>query len=182
MMDPTTDPAWLAVGHINKPHGIKGEMFVWPLTDHPEGTFAPGVVVHPAEPSGRAPDPDATPLTIDTVRPYRRGFLVRFEGTTDRDGAELLRDRYLLRRLDDLEPLGEDEVFYHQLIGMRVELADGSLVGTVREVYELRPSDMLEVRTATGTVLIPYIRRVVTEVHRDERRLVIDPPEGLLDL
>jgi len=181
-MTDTNDPTWLVVGHINKPHGIKGEVFVWSLTDHPEGTWAPGVVVHPAGGSAREPDPEWPRLTVETVRPNRRGFLICFEGITDRDGAETLRDRYLLRRREDLEPLGDDEVFYHQLIGMRVETAQGELVGTVREVYELRPSDLLEVRTPTGTVLIPFERRVVTEVHRDEGRLVIDPPEGLLDL
>jgi 16S rRNA processing protein RimM len=88
----------------------------------------------------------------------------------------------LLRSMADIAPLADDEVFYHQLIGMRMELPDGTLVGTVREVYELRPSDLLEVRTATGTRLIPFVDHVVTEVHRDEGRMVIDPPEGLLDL
>jgi 16S rRNA processing protein RimM len=94
----------------------------------------------------------------------------------------LLRDRYLMRSIEDLAPLADDEVFYHQLLGMRVETVGGEPVGTVREVYELRPADMLEVRTPTGTILIPFLRDVVVEVHRDEGRLVVDPPEGLLDL
>lgn len=176
------DPAWLCVGHVNKPHGIKGEVFVWSLTDHPEGVFAPGVVVHGADASGAAPDPERAPLRIDTVRPYRRGFLVRFAGYPDRTAVEALRGLYLLRSADDVEPLGEDEVFYHQLLGMKVETVDGGEVGRVREVYELEPNDLLEVRTATGTLLIPFVRTVVTEVHREEGLLVVDPPEGLLDL
>lgn len=176
------DPAYLVVGHINKPHGTKGEVFVWPLTDHPEGVYAPGVVLRGADARGREPDPESPPLRIETVRPSRRGYLVRFGGVEDRNDAELLRGRYLLRALDELEPLADDEVFYHQLVGMKVETVDGREVGTVREVYELRPADMLEVRTATGTVLIPFVGHVVVEVHRDEGRLVVDPPEGLLDL
>jgi 16S rRNA processing protein RimM len=178
----TQDPPWLVVGHINKPHGIKGEVFVWSLTDHPEGIYAPGVVLHVADASQAHPDETIEPMVIETVRPYRRGFLVRFQGAGDRSQAETLRDRYLLRSMADIAPLADDEVFYHQLIGMRMELPDGTLVGTVREVYELRPSDLLEVRTATGTRLIPFVDHVVTEVHRDEGRMVIDPPEGLLDL
>jgi 16S rRNA processing protein RimM len=177
-----SEPPFLVVGHINKPHGTKGEVFVWPLTDHPEGVYAPGVVLHGADERGRDPDPEAPPLRIETVRPFRRGYLVRFAGTRDRNDAELLRDRYLLRSLEELEPLADDEVFYHQLLGMKVETVDGREVGTVREVYELRPADMLEVRTPTGTVLIPFLRDVVVEIHRDEGRLVIDPPEGLLEL
>jgi 16S rRNA processing protein RimM len=176
------DPDFLVVGHVNKPHGTKGEVFVWPLTDHPEGIFAPGVVLLGADAEGRRPDPELPPLRLETVRPFRRGYLVRFGGAADRNDAELFRDRYLLRELEALEPLADDEVFYHQLLGMRVETVDGREVGTVREVYELRPSDMLEVRTPTGMVLIPFRREVVVEVHRDEGRLVIDPPEGLLEL
>jgi 16S rRNA processing protein RimM len=65
---------------------------------------------------------------------------------------------------------------------MKVVTVDGGEVGRVREVYELEPNDLLEVRTPTGTLLIPFVRTVVTEVHREEGRLVVDPPEGLLDL
>lgn len=176
------DPSFLVVGHINKPHGTKGEVVVWPLTDHPEGVYAPGVVLRAGGPRAQEPDPDMPPLRVETVRPFRKGFLVRFAGTEDRNDAEGLRDRYLLQSLDQLEPLADDEVFYHQLLGMKVETVDGTSVGTVREVYDLQPSDMLEVRTPTGSVLIPYVRHVVVEVHRDEGRLVIDPPAGLLDL
>lgn len=176
------DPAFLVVGHINKPHGTKGEVFVWPLTDHPDDVYAPGVVLRGSDNRGREPDPESPPLTIETVRPFRRGYLVRFAGTRDRNDAELLRDRYLMRSIAELAPLADDEVFYHQLLGMRVETVEGDEVGTVREVYELRPAEMLEVRTPTGTILIPFLRDVVVEVHRDEGRLVVDPPEGLLDL
>jgi 16S rRNA processing protein RimM len=176
------DPAWLCVGRVNKPHGIKGEAFVSSLTDHPEGVYAPGVVVRGADAAGRAPDPALAPLRIETVRPYRQGFLVRFAGYPDRTAVEGLRGRYLLRSADDVEPLGEDEVFYHQLLGMTVETVEGRRIGTVREVYELQPNDLLDVRTATGSLLIPFVRTMVTEVHRDEGRLVVDPPEGLLDL
>lgn len=176
------DPAWLVVGQVKKPHGIKGELFVWSLTDHPEGVYAPGVVVRGADAGGGEPDSGLAPLRIETVRPYRQGFLVRFEGFADRTAVDPLRGLYLLRSVDDLEPLGDDEVFYHQLVGMTVETAAGEVVGRVRHVFELHPNDLLEVRTATGTILIPFVRTVVTEVHRDEGRLVVDPPEGLLDL
>jgi 16S rRNA processing protein RimM len=176
-------PPFLVVGHINKPHGTKGEVFVWPLTDHPESTFAPGVVLLLGDTSGDRPDPFWSPMAIETVRAYRRGYLVRFEGTSDRTGAERLRDRYVLRPFDELEELGEGEVFYHQLLGMRVETAKGEFVGNVVEVYELRPADMLEVEGPDGgTRLIPFTHQVVMSVDVDEGRLVVDPPAGLLDL
>ncbi len=156
-------------------------MVVWPLTDHPEGIFAPGVVLLPGT-GGRDPDPEAAPLVVETSRPFQRGFLVRFAGVEDRNGAEALRGVYLMRALADLEPLAEGEVFYHQLLGMSVATVDGRSLGTVREVYELEPADLLEVRGAGGTILVPFLATVVVDVDLGQRRMVIDPPDGFLDL
>lgn len=177
-----TDPDVLVVGHVSKPHGIRGEVYVQPLTDHPEGTFAPGVVLRPALPDGRRPDPGAPPLRVEAARPYRRGWLVHFAGVRDRTDAERIRGRYLVRPLSELEPLAADELFYHQLVGLRVATTDGTPVGTVQEVYELQPSDLLEVRTDRGTLLVPYRREIVVEVDAEAGTLVIEPPDGLLDL
>lgn len=176
------DPRFLVVGHLNKPHGTKGELFVWPLTDHPESVYAPGVVLSMGESDDDEPNPDFAPLRIESVRPFRHGVLVSFGGVDDRRQAELLRGRYLFRKVEDLEPLAEGEVFYHQLLDMDVITVDGVELGTIVEVYELRPADMLEVTGEQGTVMIPYLDHIIVEVDADAGRMVVDPPDGLLDL
>lgn len=176
------DPRFLVVGHLNKPHGTKGELFVWPLTDHPESVFAPGVVVSLGDPEDDEPDPDLPPLSIEAVRPFRRGYLVRFEGVEDRSQAELLKGRYLFRPTEELEPLAEGELFYHQLLDLEVVTVDGASLGRVTEVYELAPAHLLEVTGEGGQRLIPYLDHVVVEIDTEAGRMVIDPPEGLLDL
>lgn len=170
------------VGHVTKPHGTKGEVYVRSLTDHPELAFAPGVVLHPAEADGGTPDPDLPRLTVAGVRPFRTGFLVRFGGVEDRSTAELLRNRRLLRPVEEVEPAAEDELFHHELLGMTVETVEGELLGEVVEIYEIRPADLLELRGPRGPVLIPFTRQILVSVDREGRRLVVDPPEGLLDL
>ena len=65
---------------------------------------------------------------------------------------------------------------------MSVETVGGEDVGTVREVYELGPADLLEVHGERGTLMIPYRPEIIVEVDIGAGRLVIDPPEGLLDL
>lgn len=170
------------VGHVNKPHGIRGEVFVWPLTDDPDGTFTQGTVFLPAGSDERTPDPQRSPLRVAKARPFRNGFLVGFEGIGDRTDAETLRDLYLLRPFDDVLPAEEGELFYHEILGMTVVTEDGEIVGEVGEIYELRPAEMLEVRGPRGTILVPFTSRVVVSVDRSGRRLVIDPPPGLLDL
>lgn len=176
------DPSHLVVGFLNKAHGIKGEMYVSLLTDHPESVFASGVVLSLGGADDDEPDPDLPPLRVDTTRPFRRGLLVRFRGVEDRSQAELLAGRYLFCSVDDLEPLAEGEVYYHQLLGMKVETVDGRSVGSVAQVYELHPADLLEVQGPDSVVMVPYRREIVVEVDIESRRLVIDPPEGLLDL
>ena len=176
------DPRYLAVGHLAKPHGIKGELFVSPLTDHPERAFAPGVVLSLGAAEGTEPDPDLPPLRVESARPFRTGWLVCFGGVDDRNQAELLRGRYLYRAVDELEPLADGELFYHQLLGMKVVTVDGQDVGRVTEVYELAPTHLLEVTGDGAQRLIPFSERVVVRVDADGGTMVIDPPPGLLEL
>jgi len=176
------DPKFLVVGHLNKPHGTKGELFVWPLTDHPESVFAPGVSLSIGDEEARAPEPDRAPLRIEAVRPFRKGYLVSFAGVSDRDGAERLRGHYLLSAIDAVPPLAPGELFYHQLLGMSVRTKEGASVGEVVEVYELHPAHLLQVRGPAGDVMVPFLKDVVVEIDVDARSMTIDPPEGLLDL
>lgn len=180
---PGTDPDYLVVGHISKPHGTRGEVFVWPLTDRPEDIFAAGHAVRLGDTEG-ALDDDAPDLEVErTPRPFKRGLLVKFVGLDDRDGTDPLAGRYLLVPVGMLAPLEDDEVFYHQLLGMAVQTVDGEAVGTVREVFETEPAHLLQVRGEDGKEhLIPYTKRIVKTTDVEGRRLVIKPPPGLLEL
>jgi 16S rRNA processing protein RimM len=177
------DPELIVVGHLSKPHGTKGELYVWPLTDRPETTFYPGASLLLSLPGSELPDETLPPAEIYAVRPYRRGYLLFLEGIRDRNASELLRDRYLLRPFADTEPLDEGEIFYHQLLGMTIVTSGGEEIGKVREVYGLRPAELLDVQRPDGnSLLIPFIREFVVGWDTEERRMVIEPPEGLLEL
>ncbi len=177
----TTDrPPFLVVGHLNKVHGTKGELFVWPLTDYPETHFAPGVVHRAGDEDASQPCASLPPLTIESVRPYRKGFLARFEGCESRSDAEALRGRYLLRPFEEIDSLREGEVFYHELLGAEVATRAGAAVGTVKEVYPLRTADLIEVAGPDGEVVLPLLPQFVVGFDRERRRVVVDPPEGLL--
>jgi 16S rRNA processing protein RimM len=180
-MEPTgrAGPGFLVVGRLGRPHGTQGEIIVWPLTDHPESTFAPGVVLLPGD---DAPDVDLPPLLVTRSRPFQGNWLVFFDGIETRTEAETVRGRYLYRPSDEVEPLEEGEVFQHDLVGMEVVTVDGERVGSVVEIFEMRPADLLEVRTGDRTVMIPFLKEVVVEVDVAGGRLVVNPPVGLLDL
>lgn len=173
---------YLVVGYIEKPHGTHGEVAVRVLTDHPEGVFRPGVVLRGSR-DGRAPDPDFPPLRITDARAVPGGQLVTFGGVDDRDTAETLRGLDLMEHRDNLEPLGDDEIYLHDLEGLDVVGADGSIIGAVTIAYDLPPAPLLEVRRPDGrTFMIPFRREFVPEVDIAAGRLRLDPPAGLLEL
>ncbi|NJD17983.1 MAG: ribosome maturation factor RimM [Gemmatimonadetes bacterium] len=175
-------PDFLAVGHLTRAHGILGEFFVASLTDHPESSFAPGVVLRLGDALGLAPDPDLPPLCVESARAFKGGLIVAFQGVETRSEAEALRGRYLLRPVAELEPPAEGEYWQHELEGLEVFTVQGRRLGTVRALYELAPSDLLEVAGEGKQYLIPFREEIVVEVDVEGGRMVIDPPDGLLDL
>lgn len=175
-------PEHLVVGHITKAHGTKGELFVWPLTDHPDEVFAPGSELLLGNEHGEV-DPTAPRVIVESVRPFKRGLLVKLERFDSREDTDELAQRYVLLPTDAVPPLEEGEVFYHDLLGMSVVTVSGEVVGRVREVFETDPHHLLEVKSDAGKLhLIPFAERIVREVDVSARKIVIDPPEGLLEL
>lgn len=175
-------PEHLVVGHLAKPHGTKGELFVWPLTDSPDEVFVEGMVLRLGDRDGVLDETEAE-LVVESSRPFKRGALVKFDGVEDRNGAERIAGRYLLAAAGSLAPLEEDEVYYHQLLGLAVETVEGTPVGVVREVFETEPTHLLEVKSPEGKLhLVPFAARIVKRVDLESGTLVIDPPEGLLEL
>lgn len=174
-------PEHLVVGQVTKAHGTRGEVLVWPLTDSEEEVFAAGSELVLGDAEGEL-GPSPEPLTVERARPFRRGLLVKFEEIEDRTRAEEVARRYLLASTEQLAPLTEGEVFYHQLLGLEVFTTEGWHVGRVREVYDAEPADLLEVKGERRLHLIPFLERIVREIDLEGGRLVIDPPPGLLDV
>ena len=175
-------PEHLVVGHITKAHGTKGELFVWPLTDRPDDVFAVGKVLLVGDEEG-ALAANAPSVAIEQSRPFKRGLLVKFAELDDRTEVDALARHYLLVPVSEIAPLEQDELFYHELLGATVETVHGDHVGVVREVFETMPNHLLELKRPDGKLqLIPFADRIVKVIDRERRRIVIDPPEGLLDL
>jgi 16S rRNA processing protein RimM len=178
------------VGRVRKAHGVRGELVVEPLTDAPAVIFTVGRRLFVGNPdgipyrAGARPAPSALELTVRAATPFKGGLIVGVAEIRDRNEADLWRGRTLLVPVGELPPPAEDEVYFHELPGMRVELRDGSPVGEVAELYDLPHGLVLDVRRAppgTGTVAVLYRPEMVVEVDTARRVIVIDPPEGLLD-
>ncbi len=116
---------------------------------------------------------------IEEARPQGRVWAVKIEGVDDRTAAEALVGAEVLARREDLGDPGEGRHFWADLEGLPVVTAAGDAVGRVTGLYETGGVDVLVVTGERGEKLIPLAPYV--EVDRAGRRIVVDPPEGLLD-
>ena len=179
-----TPPAFIIVGRVRKAHGIRGEVVVEVITDAPDAVFASGRRVFAGTAAGDL-SPSRQELHVRSVRPFNDGILVGFDEVPERNAAELWRGRYLLMPAEELPPPDEDEVYLHDLIGMRVLLTEGQPVGTVIAIYELPHGLALDVRLAEPrdgeTVLLLYDDNTIASVDKERRIIVVTPAEGLLE-
>jgi 16S rRNA processing protein RimM len=164
----------LAVGRVGRAHGVRGEVSVETSTDDPGARFAPGssLVTEPAH---------LGPLTVESVRPHAGRLLVRFAGVDDRTAAETLRGTLLLVDSAEISPTDDPDEFHDQeLIGLIAVTTDGTEVGEVVDVEHVG-QDLLVIRRPEGDALVPFVRALVPEVDVQGRRIVLDPPPGLLE-
>ncbi len=100
----------------------------------------------------------------------------------DRESAERLRGKLVIVEASQLEALPEGEYYSYQLVGCRVESADGQPIGTVREIWPTGAVDVLVVEGEKGAPqLIPAAQSQLREVDIEARRIVIEILPGLLD-
>jgi 16S rRNA processing protein RimM len=160
------------VGVITGAHGIRGEVKLKSFTADPAAiaTYSPLETAKGAK------------IEIVKIRAQTDGFLAILKGVTDRNAAEALRGTELFVARTRLPEPEDDEVYVHDLIGLAVHLADGSLLGEIVDVADYGAGDLIDVKLEgrKDTVLIPFADQYVLETAED--RIVVDLPEGFLDV
>ena len=175
----TTDsPRHLVVGRFRKPHGLKGECAVFPLTDAPDAVFAAGRSVWLTDLNGQIVH---GPLVIERSRSFHRQWLVTFKGFGTREALAGWGGLLLSAPAETLAPPGEGEVYLHELAGFAVVELGGAGLGVVTRVDEMPSGVMLEVQGQKREFLLPFRKEFVKTVDRDGRRLVVDLPEGMAE-
>jgi 16S rRNA processing protein RimM len=164
----------VVVGVIGRAHGIRGDVTIDVRTDEPERRFAVGQVLRAEEGPRR--------FTVTAARDHSGRLLVHFAELADRTAAEAARSTVLVADVDPAELPEEEDAYYdHQLVGLSVLAADGSRVGTVRDVLHLPLQDTLEVDTPAGVRLVPFVAAVVPTVDLEARALHLADVVGLLE-
>jgi 16S rRNA processing protein RimM len=178
MSSTPTGNGLLLAGVVVRAHGLHGEVVVDVHTDSPDARFADGAVLVARRPGA----PDGA-LRIASSRPHSGRLLVRFAEAPDRTAAESLRGTRLLVDAGALPAPDDPDVSPdHPLDGLRAELVDGAVVGVVSGVIHGPGGELLVVRReGADDALVPFVHAIVPTVDLSGGRVVITPPEGLLD-
>ncbi|MEZ5290353.1 MAG: ribosome maturation factor RimM [Vicinamibacterales bacterium] len=172
--------AWddmLLVGIVARTHGNKGEVIVNPTTDFPEDRFGAGAALW-----GRAPGrPEIEPLEVRCFRMHAGRPVVGFRGSTTISEAERFASWELRVPASARRELPAHVYYHHDLVGCDVQTAAGEDVGRVRAVEGDGMAVRLVVAASRGDVLIPLAQEFCS-VDVAARRIVVDAPDGLLDV
>jgi len=162
----------LVVGRIGRAHGVLGEATIEVQTDDPDIRFQIG---------NKLTLDDGKQLTIRSSRWHNQILLLAFDGIADRNQIEELRDQLISSDVD-LDLLAPGEYHFQQLIGCEVFQQNGDLIGAVDEIVKLPGQDLLSVNRAGAQVLIPMVKQIIIEIDVSAKKIVVNPPEGLLDV
>lgn len=166
------------IGVVTRPHGLRGEVKVRPETDDPSRFESLDHVLLGDQ------GQDAVPFRIVGVR-YQSmqsgtAVVLALEGVATREAAEGLAGRAVWAEAEALPPLGDDEVYLSDLVGLEVWDGPDLRAGVVGDVLDLPAQPVLVVMRNTGDeILVPFVPELVESV--SEGRIVMRPLEGLLD-
>ena len=164
---------FLQVGVISSTHGIRGEVKVFPTTDDPARFKKLKKVLLD---TGR----ERLELEVQSVRFFKQFAIVKFKGIDNINDIERYKGKGLFVPREDAVPLGEDEYYIADLIGMEVFTEDGHF-GVVRDVMETGANEVYIVESDEhGEVLIPAIRQCVLDVNVEEKKMKIRLMDGLI--
>ena len=170
----------LRVGRLVKAHGLKGAIKLELYTDSPDQRFKPGQVLELQVPE--TSEWFGKTIKVLELRFYNQSPVLFLEGIEDRSRAETLIKAILLIETD-IDALPEEpEAWYdHQLVGLKA-LVGTEVVGTVARVDHLPAQDLLAIDTASGEVLVPFVKQIVPEVSVELGQVTLTPPEGLFEV
>lgn len=163
----------VCVGAIAGAFGVQGEVRLKSFCAEPEDIASYGPLQS---------EDGARQFSLRLTRPVKAGFAARIEGVRSKEAADELRGTRLYAERAALPALPEDEYYHADLIGMEVRDTGGAVLGRVKAVLNHGASDLLEVaiRGQSDPALVPFTLEAVPTVDMAQRRIVVDPPDGVL--
>jgi len=173
---------WLVVGLITSCHGIKGQVKVKSLSDFEERFLKPGIRWLQKE--------NEPPVKIGLIsgfkQPGKETFIVKFQGINNRNNAEQLKKFKILVKTDKLPKLKKEEFHLLELINLEVKTLENNELKTIGKVINLVNEKnnllLIELFKNQKEGFIPFVKEIVPLVDIKNNFLIINPPNGLLEL
>lgn len=175
-MADTEQSEFVLLGKVNKAHGIRGEIKVYPYSGQPQSFAADYQRIL------LAPENRSVPVayTIEKTRVQGKQVLLKLENCSDRTTAELLVGQRVYVRAEDLPELAEDEFYLQELQDKEILDTTGKRLGRSSHILDTGAQDILVVRKDGKEYLIPVVRDFIVTI--EEERVVVDLPSGLLEI
>jgi len=173
---------WLIVGLITSCHGIKGQLKVKSLSDFEERFLNPGMrwLQKENEP------PSKIKLISGFKQPGKATFIVKLQGVNTRNQAEQLKKSKILVKTDKLPKLKKEEFHLLELLNIEVKTLENDELKIIGKVINLENEKnnllVIELFKNQKKVLIPFVKEIVPLVDIKNNFLIINPPNGLLEL
>lgn len=169
---------YYTVGVMTKPHGLRGEMKVYPRTDFPEKRFAAGSTLY-VRSEGASPIAE---LIVRSGRQQQNMWIVGFRDLHAIHDVERFRGMELCVSEEQLTPLPEGTYYIHQLVGLQVYSDEGTYLGELKEVLQPGANDVYVVRgpLKDDDILLPAIPDCVLNVDLSAKRMSVHILPGLL--
>jgi 16S rRNA processing protein RimM len=175
---------WAVIARLGKTRGLKGEIYgegSWPAAEY---AALPGFWLRRADGNLAMGGSRLKPVS---VVPYKGRLIFRFEGIETIGAAEPLERLEVVVPKEERPQLDEDEIYLADLIGcVVIHRGTGARLGTVTGWQEFGGPVLLEVeaegKPGGDPLLIPFARAICVEIDPVGKRVVVDPPEGLLEL
>lgn len=166
------EPAFIVIGKIRRPHGVRGELLMEVYTEFPE-RIVKGLEVFIGD--------EHEAWLVNRCRIHGHGLLVGFEGIEDPDSAGFFRNQIVYSRADKIPSLPEGEYYHHQLVGLQVFQDNGARLGEIIELLETGANDVCIVRNDRGIeILLPMIDSVVEKIDLENRVMTVHLLQGLV--
>ena len=165
------------LGKITKPFSFKGEVVLWMDVDDKAAYMDVTTLWIPQQSI-------LVPYAVESIKVNKDRFVVRLSDVNTEDQAKGLAGKDVWLPLNDMAPLPEGKFYFHEVQGWTaVDRASDEAVGTILHVVDQGAYPMLEVDFGEGnTGFIPLPEHVTIDVKRDAQTLVLDLPDGLLDV
>lgn len=165
--------AFLSIGRITKPHGIRGILSVHSYVES-LSLFAPDEPILLTHPDGWEKT-----CEIEWIRPHKRALLLSLKGVESRGAAEaLIGGEFQIERTALPDP-EEDTYYWSDLVGLSVFTTDDTYVGRLEAIIPTGSNDVYVVREKTQETLVPALTSVVTSVDIEKGIMRVELPEGL---